>query len=263
MDRTVAFEWRPVPGYEGHYEVSEDGQVASVKSGDRRPMSPLRQKSGHLGVSLCLGGVKTRYRIHRLVMHAFVGPCPEGLEVRHLDGDPENNYLANLVYGSGSENRADTYLHGSRATGERSHLAKLSDVQVAEIMALRGVHSSRTVATKFSVDSGYVRSLWRGEARKHDGKESQIEGYLANRAKALGGETRKLKWVGRSSAPDRLVFLPGGRLIFIELKAPGKAATFPANAHERKQAREHRRMRAMGQRVEVVDSFEGVERVLG
>ena len=50
--------------------------------------------------------------------------------------------------------------------------------------------------------------------------------------------------------------------IWIEVKRPGGAATFPANAHERKQEREHRRMRKMGQRVEVVDSFERIEEIL-
>lgn len=90
-------------------------------------------------------------------------------------------------------------------------------------------------------------------------RESDIEKYLVNRVKTLGGEIRKLQW---PSAPDRIVFLSDGRLIFIELKAPGKAATFPANSHERKQHREHQRMRKMGQRVEVVDSFEKVDEVL-
>lgn len=100
-------------------------------------------------------------------------------------------------------------------------------------------------------------------------RESDIEKYLVKRVKELGGEIRKVKWIGRQGAPDRLVMLPEvevgrfGDAIWVELKAPGKAATFPADAHERKQAREHKRMRAMGQRVEVVDSLEGVDRVLG
>lgn len=107
-------------------------------------------------------------------------------------------------------------------------------------------------------------------------RESDIEKYLVKRVKALGGEVRKVKWVGREGAPDRLVMLPAppavpagqwyfgpGRTTWIELKRPGKAATFPADAHERKQHREHERMRAMGQRVVVIDSFEGVDGVLG
>lgn len=103
-------------------------------------------------------------------------------------------------------------------------------------------------------------------------RERDIEAYLVKRVKELGGEVRKVKWIGRSGAPDRLVMLPEwkegntwmpcGLALWIELKAPGKLATFPANAHERAQHREHERMRAMGQRVVVIDSIEGVDEVL-
>lgn len=112
-------------------------------------------------------------------------------------------------------------------------------------------------------------------------RESEVEQYLVDRVKALGGEVRKVKWLGRDGAPDRLVMLPElaaggmnsdqlaeyddyahGRTIWVELKAEGLAAFFPHTPHERKQRREHERMRKMGQRVEVVDSFEGVDRML-
>lgn len=92
--------------------------------------------------------------------------------------------------------------------------------------------------------------------------EREIEGYLVRRVKELGGEVRKVKWIGRKSAPDRLVMLPDRPAFWVELKAPGKAATFPASAHERAQHREHERMRRMCQRVEVVDSFEAVDALL-
>lgn len=117
-------------------------------------------------------------------------------------------------------------------------------------------------------------------------RERDIERYLVKRAKALGGEVRKVQWVGRRSAPDRLVMLPderardrlaylaawvrsgnsidlgavadiAGRMtIWIELKSPGVKP-------ETHQLREHARMRALGQRVEVIDSFEAVDRLLG
>lgn len=115
-------------------------------------------------------------------------------------------------------------------------------------------------------------------------RESDIEKYLVAQVLKLGGEVRKVKWVGRDGAPDRLVMLPSRQAeivqpstpvkcpprccqrapetLWIELKAPGLAATFPANAHERQQHREHERMRRMGQRVEVIDSFDGVDEVL-
>jgi len=101
-------------------------------------------------------------------------------------------------------------------------------------------------------------------------RERDIEQYLVRRVKELGGEVRKVQWVGRSGAPDRLVMLPGisayhgdaGRTFWVELKRPGLAATFPSDTHERAQHREHERMRKMGQRVVVIDSIEGVDGLL-
>ena len=97
-------------------------------------------------------------------------------------------------------------------------------------------------------------------------RESDIEKYLVKRVKELGGECRKIQFIGRPGAPDRLVMLPyqmdkfeddqPSSTIWVELKAPGKKA-------EPHQAREHERMRKMGQHVEVIDSFEGVDALLG
>jgi len=92
-------------------------------------------------------------------------------------------------------------------------------------------------------------------------RESTIEDYLVERVRVLGGEVRKVKWIGRNGAPDRLVMLPH-RTVWIELKAEGLAAFFPHTPHERQQHREHERMRAMGQRVVVVDSYQGIDEVL-
>ena len=91
-------------------------------------------------------------------------------------------------------------------------------------------------------------------------RESTIEEYLVEKVKALGGECRKVKWLGRNGAPDRLVMMPG-KTIWVELKAGGLAALVPHTPHERQQHREHERMRAMGQRVVVIDSFAGVDDV--
>ena len=86
-------------------------------------------------------------------------------------------------------------------------------------------------------------------------RESDIEDYLVRRARALGGEVRKVKWIGRRGAPDRVVMLPGSRLYWVELKRPGGQA----DAH---QAREHARMRGMGQTVLVVDSLAAINALL-
>ncbi len=94
--------------------------------------------------------------------------------------------------------------------------------------------------------------------------ESRVEDYLVERVKDLGGEVRKVKWIGRSSAPDRLVMLPRSvgrtpRTIWVELKNPETIKTFPANAHERAQHREHERMRKLGQWVEVIGTIKQVD----
>lgn len=92
-------------------------------------------------------------------------------------------------------------------------------------------------------------------------RESMVENYLVEQVRAKGGECRKLKWLGRNGAPDRLVMMPQ-RTIWVELKASGLAALFPHTPHERQQHREHERMRAMGQNVVVIDSYEGVDALL-
>lgn len=84
-------------------------------------------------------------------------------------------------------------------------------------------------------------------------RESTIENYLVERVKQIGGEVRKVKWIGRRGAPDRLVMLLGVS-VWVELKAPGQEA-------EPHQLREHERMRAMGQKVEVIDSIAGVDKL--
>ena len=91
-------------------------------------------------------------------------------------------------------------------------------------------------------------------------RERDVENYLVKRVKAMGGEVRKVQWIGRRGAPDRLVMLPpwargSGITVWVELKAPGKKP-------EIYQLREHARMRAMGQRVEVIDSLARVEELL-
>lgn len=95
-------------------------------------------------------------------------------------------------------------------------------------------------------------------------RESEIESYLVERVKAKGGEVRKLRWIGRNGAPDRLVMMKGihNHSVWIELKAEGLAAMFPHTPHERQQHREHERMRAVGQRVVVIDSFAGIDALL-
>jgi hypothetical protein len=82
--------------------------------------------------------------------------------------------------------------------------------------------------------------------------EGKIEDYLKRRVLETGGRLRKLSWIGRNGAPDRLVWWPGPIMSFVELKAPGKKPSAI-------QVREHERLRVDGFHVFLLDSFEGVE----
>jgi len=85
-------------------------------------------------------------------------------------------------------------------------------------------------------------------------RESQIEDYLHARTKAVGGDYRRVSWIGRNGANDDLILLPG-RHMLVECKKPGKVAT-PA------QTREHDRLRAAGFTVHVVSTFAEIDAIL-
>jgi hypothetical protein len=119
---SAAEEWRDIPGYEGRYQASSLGRIRSL---DRRVnichgatrlmkgrvLRPAGQKRDpHLRV--VLGHKASGSLVHKLVALAFLGPCPDGQEVRHLDGDPLNNRVDNLEYGSRTENILDVYRIG-------------------------------------------------------------------------------------------------------------------------------------------------------
>jgi hypothetical protein len=125
-------EWRPVPDYEGLYEISSYGQVRTVprqitrRNGRKftvraclRKLVPNRY--GYLTVRLSNQGIHLPREIHALVAIAFNGPRPPGMDVRHLDGDKLNNARENLAYGTRTENILDAVAHGTHAMTRRTH----------------------------------------------------------------------------------------------------------------------------------------------
>jgi len=122
-----AERWLPVPGYEGSYEVSSLGRVRSLDriSASGRPckgivLSQMEAHGGYRQVNLHRAG-QTTHLVHRLVMLAFVGPAPEGMEVRHRNGDPADSTLANLAWGTHLENMRDQREHGTHKNTVKTH----------------------------------------------------------------------------------------------------------------------------------------------
>lgn len=89
---TYMERWRPVVEAPERYEVSDFGRVRSLLGRTGPHVIYIgRGTHGHRLVSLHTTSGRVGRLVHRLVMEAFVGPCPEGMEVRHLDGDASNN----------------------------------------------------------------------------------------------------------------------------------------------------------------------------
>lgn len=124
-------EWRPVVGYEGAYEVSSIGRVRSL---DREILGrwgphirrghflrPHTDKDGYQRVRPSLHGEARAAPVHRLVLLAFVGPQPEGHVALHRDGNPSNNVVSNLTWGTYSDNAFDAVSHGTHRQTRKTH----------------------------------------------------------------------------------------------------------------------------------------------
>lgn len=109
--------WKDIPKYEGKYQVSNFGDVRSYcRSNTPKILKPGRMPQGHLSVALGRGNSRC---VHELVLLAFVGEKPHKHECRHLNGNPADNRLENLAWGTRSENIKDAVAHGTWMTPAR------------------------------------------------------------------------------------------------------------------------------------------------
>jgi len=171
--------WKDIPGYENFYQVSNLGRVRSkdrtlpngkfFKSKLLRPRTV--NKYGHQQVILGNGypGQHQGFGVHRLVLLAFVGPRPDGMESRHFpDQNPRNNRLDNLSYATAVVNQSDRIIRGNTNRGEQSGKAKLTNELVLKIRKLHkeGV-SCYKLAKMFGVDSGGISQIVRRITWRH------------------------------------------------------------------------------------------------
>lgn len=174
MDEFVE-EWKPVVGYEGRYAISNLGRVKSFLNTRGRPriapliLKPRRHTGGYVRVQL--GDGNDRY-IHALVMEAFVGPYPPGMEVNHVDGVKVNNRLANLEYATHPENNLHAYRLGLKdpatcaSPGSRNGRAKLDETDISAVREMGATHTCAEVAARFGLSPAaahriIARKSWR------------------------------------------------------------------------------------------------------
>jgi len=142
--------WKPIEGYEGLYEVSSLGRLKSIARNvtiktkytsyfrvtKDTILQGSKHKYGYPMFFLCKSDAshsKTLYLLHRIVALAFHGPCPDGKECAHLNGDPTDNRADNLKWVTKKENESHKILHGRTTRGERAGNSKLTERDVKEI----------------------------------------------------------------------------------------------------------------------------------
>lgn len=123
MNESTPERWLPVVGWEGLYEVSDLGRVRSLPRKHTRGRIRKLQigKNGYWSVALSLNEIRKTYTLHRLMAEAFLGPRPEGQEVRHLDDNRLNCNLSNLAYGTRTENNLDRVRNGIHPNTVKTH----------------------------------------------------------------------------------------------------------------------------------------------
>ncbi|MCA1984209.1 NUMOD4 motif-containing HNH endonuclease [Nocardioides nematodiphilus] len=109
MDNDKQEQWTQIPGFPD-YLVSDQGRVMSFRRKATRILKP--GGSTYPVVTLCRDDGKKAFLVHHLVLLAFEGPRPKGMEVRHLNGKETDNRLVNLAYGTKKQNELDKRIHG-------------------------------------------------------------------------------------------------------------------------------------------------------
>ena len=174
--------WLPVVGYEGRYEISNHGRVRSLDrripntrgSGTRLIKGTLVIPHGcgwkrrYLFVRLSKEGKQKNFYVHTLVLEAFIGPCPEGMEACHGANRHTDNSLQNLSWGTKGQNMQDKIRDQTTLHGERNHRSKLTADAVVNIKKLHSEGKSyKQIGELHSISHKYVWQVVKSKRWKH------------------------------------------------------------------------------------------------
>lgn len=136
--------WRDVAGYDGVYQVSNAGRVRrtiAANEGRTKPgvLSPGISELGHGHVALTRDGKRKQIGVHRLVALAFIGPQPSPRHlVCHNNGDPRDNRVENLRWGTQSDNINDSVVHGTHRNTRKTHCIRGHELSGANLYRRSG-----------------------------------------------------------------------------------------------------------------------------
>lgn len=164
---------RPIGGFPA-YRVDRQGRVWSCWEKRRkahglvwelgetwRELQPQVMPKGYRRVILRSNNRRALKLVHRLVLEAFVGPCPQGKQARHRDGNPGNNQATNLRWSTPKQNASDKIEHGTYRRGEHHGLSKLTERAVRFIR--RSAQPQRVLARRFKVSRSLISLVKHGQ----------------------------------------------------------------------------------------------------
>lgn len=170
LDSSSVATWKAIPGWDGWYEVSDNGHVRSVartlhyedgrvRTFPGKELKPGTGEWGHQLVGLSCYGTDTRMTVHSAVMATFVGPRPDGLVICHRDGNARNNHVSNLRYDTPRENTFDNVRNGTHHYAKRDkckwgHLLSGPNLRISprNERVCRACHKARGVLSKARVN---------------------------------------------------------------------------------------------------------------
>ena len=175
-DSSVPDGFRQIPGYP-RYSIDESGNMLSIRRrgagpdrqwSEARQLCPKRDRDGYLRASLRKDNHRSFFYVHVLVLMAFVGPRPEGMQCRHLDGSKDNNHVSNLAWGTAKQNQHDSILHGTASRGEKCGTSKLKPADVLKIRRRRANGEIlRVIADDFRVSFACISHAANRRTWKH------------------------------------------------------------------------------------------------
>lgn len=145
--------------------INERGEVWR---GERQKATPIA-KNGYRTVNFSKNNKSHTMYIHRLLLTAFVGPCPEGHEALHINGNRLDNRLENLRWGTRKENVADAIKHGTATIGTKNAQAKLTEIDLSWIKDMHDMgFFAREIAPHFGVSKTTISRVTRGETYRKE-----------------------------------------------------------------------------------------------
>lgn len=160
--------WKPVAGYEGFYEVSNQGRVKRTKNLKETILKSCKHNNGYLKVMLCKNGKRQNVFIHRIVAQTFIQNPDDLPQVNHIDGNKENNITDNLEWVTHSENM----MHA-----------------VSQKLFEPFFNRKTRAVCQYSIEGGFIRKYSSVmEAQRQTGIDrSSIQKCCSNKQKTAGG----------------------------------------------------------------------------